>query len=214
VAILFLWAALTLLGKPARAEPAPPTTFTLRVSMVAGARAAGGASSSDASALEGEDAAVSTEGWLGEQLANAAALYLPFGVAFAKTDGPRLDASLAHVETRADRDAFAARTAAHAIDVFVVASLRDVDDPAEMRRGVHWHAGALHYILLVGTAPPTVLAHELGHYFGNPHSPVADDVMSYVRTGGPVFFDAAQGRRIGERARAYVASRELLPLGP
>ncbi|HEY6463234.1 MAG TPA: hypothetical protein VIY73_23865 [Polyangiaceae bacterium] len=198
--ILFLWAALTLLGKPARPEPAALTTFPLRVSVATDVEA----------------------GWLAAQLANAATLYAPFGVAFAKTDGPHLDASVAHVETRADRDAFAARTAAHSIDVFVVASLRDVDDPGEMRRGVHWHvrheadagsrgAADVHYILLVGTAPPTVLAHELGHYFGNAHSPVADDVMSYVRTGGPVFFDAVQGRRIGERARAYVASGELLP---
>ena len=54
--------------------------------------------------------------------------------------------------------------------------------------------------------------HELGHYFGNPHSPVADNVMSYERTGAPVFFDAAQGKRIAARARAYVRSGELLPL--
>ena len=54
--------------------------------------------------------------------------------------------------------------------------------------------------------------HELGHYFGNPHSQVIDNVMSYERSGAAVFFDADQGRRIAARARAYVKSGELLPV--
>jgi hypothetical protein len=64
----------------------------------------------------------------------------------------------------------------------------------------------------VASAPATVLAHELGHYFGNPHSPVVDNVMSYERSGAAVFFDADQGKRIAAKARAYVRSGELSPV--
>lgn len=194
--------AMTLAGLLAQAAPpaSGATTLPLRVSIAAGA----------------DGSPVAHPEWLAAEIAAAQELFVPFGVGFLRTDGSPLDAAAAHVETRADRDALAARTLAHAIDVFVVESLRDVDVPDQMRRGVHWHARLgerpVHYVILVAGAPPTVLAHELGHYFGNPHTSVADNVMSYERTGAPVFFDAAQGKRITARARAYVRSGELLPI--
>jgi hypothetical protein len=192
--------SLALAGLLAQAAPparAPATTFSLRVSI----------------ATDADGKSVATADWLASQFAAARDLFAPFGVAFARTDGPSLDARVARVETRADRDAFASHAAAHAVDVFIVESLRDVDAPDTMRRGVHWHApSGAHYVLLVGSAPPTVLAHELGHYFGNPHSSVVDNVMSYERTGARVFFDADQGARIAARARAYIRSGELLPV--
>jgi hypothetical protein len=191
-------AGLLAQAAPTAAAPAPTTTtFRLRVSIAAGAAGAPVAGSE----------------WLEAQIGAAQELFVPFGVGFARTEGAALDAGAAHVETRADRDALAARAAPHVIDVFVVASLRDVDVPDQMRRGVHWHApSGTHYLILVAGAPPSVLAHELGHYFGNPHSAVADNVMCYERTGAPVFFDAAQGKRIAARARVYVRSGELLPV--
>jgi hypothetical protein len=154
------------------------------------------------------------EAWLTAQIGQAQALFGPFGVRFVRTAGSTapMEARFAHVEAREDRDAFASWLVPHAVNVFVIGSLRDVDDPAQMRRGVHWHApSGAHYVLIVGTAPPSVLAHELGHFFGNPHSPVVDDVMSYQRSGAPVFFDAAQGRRIEERAREYWLTGEIRP---
>ncbi|MBV9947985.1 MAG: hypothetical protein JOZ69_14115 [Myxococcales bacterium] len=190
-----LWIAL------AQAAPAgpPPVRFALRIAIA-----------SDATGQP-----VTTPEWLAAQLAQADALFAPFGVGFVRQDAPPLAAAAEHIETRADRDALSARVVPRVINVFVVGSLRDVDEPGRMRRGVHWHASARsHYVIIVGTAPPTVLAHELGHYFGNPHSPVPDNVMSYERTGGPVSFDAAQGQRIGRAAGAYVRSRELEPVGP
>ena len=175
----------------------PPTTFTLRVSSV----------------VDEAGKPLAEAAWLAAEIDAAQGLFEPFGVRFARADGAPLDARLAHMETRADRDALAPHATRHGIDVFVVDSLRDVDDPLQMRRGVHWHApSGAHYLILVAGAATTVLAHELGHYFGNPHSPVLDNVMSYARSGGPVFFDADQGRRIAARARAYVASGELLPV--
>jgi hypothetical protein len=181
----------------AQAAPPPATTFTLRVSR----------------AVDDAGQPVGTAEWLTAEIDAAQTLFTPFGVRFAKGAGAPLDAHLAHMETRADRDALASHVAPHVIDVFVVQSLRDIDDTKQMRRGVHWHApSGAHYLILIATAPTTVLAHELGHYFGNPHSPVVDNVMCYERTGATVFFDAVQGKRIAARARAYVRSGELLPI--
>jgi hypothetical protein len=197
--VLLLPTCALLAGLLAQAAPPLATTFSLRFSI----------------AVDDAGKPVAQPEWLTEEIDAAAALFTPFGVRFAKTDGAPLEARLAHVETRSDRDALAAHRASHVIDVFVVSSLRDVDDPGQMRRGVHWHApSGAHYLILVASAPTTVLAHELGHYFGNPHSHVADNVMSYERTGAPVFFDADQGKRIAAKAHAYVRSGELLPATP
>lgn len=200
VGIPFPWIASMLAGLLAQAAPpAATTTFSLRVSV----------------ALDDTGKPVAQPEWLAAELDAAQALFTPFGVHFAKTAGAPLDARLAHVETRADRDALASHGTPHVIDVFVVESLRDVDDTSQMRRGVHWHApSGAHYLIVVASAPTTVLAHELGHYFGNPHRHVVDNVMSYERTGAPVFFDADQGKRIASKARSYVVSGELAPVTP
>jgi hypothetical protein len=181
----------------AQASPPEATTFSLRVSI----------------AVDAAGKPLADAGWLAAEIDAAEGLFEPFGVRFARADGAPLDARLAHVETRADRNALALHVTPRVIDVFVVGSLRDVDDPTQMRRGVHWHApSGAHYLILVASAPTTVLAHELGHYLGNPHSHVLDNVMSYERSGAPVFFDADQGKRITARARAYVKSGELVPV--
>jgi hypothetical protein len=184
---LLVWAGLALLQRPA-------DTFTLRVAIV----------------TDPAGQPVAQEQWLTQQMAQAQELFAPFGVGFVRQDAPPLTNAAEHVETRSDRDALADRVQPHVVNVFVVGSLRDVDEPDRMRKGVHWHAPAgRHYIIVVATAPPSVLAHELGHFFGNPHSSVRDNVMSYERSGAPVFFDAAQGKRIAARAKEYVTSGEL-----
>jgi hypothetical protein len=183
----------------AEASPPAATTFSLRVS----------------TAVDEAGKPLADAAWLAAEIDAAEGLFEPFGVRFVKVDGAPLDARLAHMETRADRNALAPYVAPHDIDVFVVGSLRDVDDPTQVRRGVHWHApSGTHYVILVASAPRTVLAHELGHYFGNAHSRVIDNLMSYERSGAPVFFDAEQGRRIAARARAYVESGELVAVPP
>jgi hypothetical protein len=59
-----------------------------------------------------------------------------------------------------------------------------------------------------------VLAHELGHFFGNGHSDVADNLMSYTRTGGRVFLDDAQIDRIQVYSWRFLASGRLADIGP
>ena len=55
---------------------------------------------------------------------------------------------------------------------------------------------------------------EIFYYLDFRRCHVADNVMSYERTGAPVFFAADQGKRIAAKAREYVRSGELLPATP
>jgi hypothetical protein len=149
-----------------------------------------------------------------ERIASANRIYEPYGVRFVQ--GSMLDLAAAHaaLESAADRDALGAKVRARVINCFVVRSLRDVDEPERMRRGVHWHSrtypGA-HYVILSSIAGPDVLAHELGHYLGNPkHSETAGNLMSYQRGDVSLpFLDDAQIRRMERTIRGYLKSGEL-----
>jgi NAD(P)-dependent dehydrogenase (short-subunit alcohol dehydrogenase family) len=150
--------------------------------------------------------------WLAAQLAEVERLYGPIGVHVHDVGARALGLPLAQLETRTDRDSLARALLRNVINVFVVASLRDVDDTSLMRRGVHWrhsHQPSQRYIILSAIAGKTVLAHELGHYFGNGHSPVVDNLMSYERTGGEVFLDANQARTIRAAAQLVLRSGEV-----
>jgi hypothetical protein len=198
--VAFAWAGQCLLGEPLGTNPVSPfATFALRIGIAA----------------DQAGQPVADDTWLTTEIDTADALYASLGVQFVRTNAPPLDVRFEHIETRADRDALSPFTKTHFIDVFVVGSLRDIDDPSQVRRGVHWHGpSGHHYVILVASASPAVLAHELGHYFGNGHSPVVDNVMSYERSGGLLFFDANQGNRIVSYAKRYLVREELLPAAP
>ncbi len=162
-----------------------------------------------------EGAEAATDAWLDEQVAQANAIFAPSDTAFVVRERRTMGAEHAHMEDRSDRHALADMLVARSINVFVVASLRDVDDPTLMRRGVHWrsanHPGT-HHVILSAISGPTVLAHELGHFFGNPHSDTPNNIMSYERDREVLpFFDAEQLRRIRRFRRRFLASEELVP---
>jgi hypothetical protein len=162
---------------------------------------------------EEDRAEVQPEAWIAAQIASAEKLFAPIGVLFRWT--MRKSLQRAHLETRADRDALAAELEPRVINVFVVDSLRDVDEPDRYRMGVCWRRGdGKPYVIVAANARPTVLAHELGHFFGNGHSTVPNNVMSYVRTDGEVFFDAKQIGIIRATSAQHRADGFLLPLGP
>jgi hypothetical protein len=71
---------------------------------------------------------VQDRAWLLAEMDEVARLYGPLGLGFRVIEERTLGRPLAHVETRADRDSLARDSAPHMINVFVVASLRDVDD--------------------------------------------------------------------------------------
>jgi hypothetical protein len=154
--------------------------------------------------------------WLATQVDQANALFRPHGVTFRVTERHRMGREHARLETRQDRHALGALLHAQTIDCFFVASLRDVDEPDRYRQGVHWrprgpaYPRTAHFVVVSAIAGPTVLAHELGHYFGNGHSDVPGNIMSYDRGDGPPFFDDAQARRIRATARRFLDAGELV----
>jgi hypothetical protein len=152
------------------------------------------------------------EGWLGGQLEQANALFAPAGVSFVVSE-TRTSPAVGAIEDRTMRDGLGARVAMSRhgeptrIHVFLTERLVDIDDPPNERMGVHWRRRRdrrVHYVIVSTRAWPTTLAHELGHYFGNPHSRTPNNLMSYDRDGTtPPFFDPPQLARIRSHARRY-----------
>ncbi len=160
----------------------------------------------------GNGIAVAPRAFVEGQLGRANEIFAAYGVAFDLAE-IRDSGTPPRMETRGDRSALEASALDKVINCFVVASLRDVDEPERMRRGVHWHPEtrrAAHYIILSAISEPDVLAHELGHYLGNPrHSDVPGNLMSYQHTGALPVLDTAQARRVRRAVRAYLRSGEL-----
>ena len=162
---------------------------------------------------EDAGAPVVTDAWLEGEIAQANAIFAPSGVSFEQRSRRALDARFARLETRADRHALGAEMTPSMVNVFIVLSLRDVDDPTQVRRGVHWRPAEMpgaHFVVVASVAGPDVLAHELGHFFGNPHSETPNDVMSYLRDGTIVpFFERAEIAQIRRHAHRFRARGEI-----
>lgn len=164
---------------------------------------------------EHDSAPVVSEPWIETQVDNANALFEPHGISFRVVHRDLMDEKHARLETRRDRHALGALLRPGVIHCFLVLSLRDVDEPNRYRQGVHWrprganYPRSAHFVILSSIAGPYVLAHELGHYFGNGHSDVAGNIMSYERGDGPPFFDESQARRIRASVRRFLRRGEL-----
>ncbi len=159
------------------------------------------------------DGPVVDAAFLSERLARANQIFAAYGVAFSLRATVALGAEHAAVETRDDRDALDSQLERGVINCFVVRSLRDVDDPTQVRRGVHWHSrthpGA-HYVILSSIAASGVLAHELGHFLGNPeHDQAAGNLMSYDWGTELPVLNATQARRLAQAVSGYLRRHEL-----
>lgn len=115
--------------------------------------------------------------WIATQLENANRQFATLDVGFqlAGVDG----SSVMHVATRADRNALGTHLPAKIIHVFIVGQLDNVDDDA-LVYGVTWHRPkeSRKYIIVSAKAWERTLAHELGHFFGLPHSTYAVSIMN------------------------------------
>lgn len=166
---------------------------------------------------EENGARVVGDAWLARQVEVANEVYGPHGIRYRVVEQRTIAARYARLETRADRHALGAEMRPRVINAFVVASMRDVDDPTLHRMGVHWRPrlrgvprGA-HFVIITAAAMPSTLAHELGHFFGNGHSSTPGNLMSYDGRDRPPFLDPAQVRRIHTSARRFLRTRELVP---
>jgi hypothetical protein len=160
--------------------------------------------------------AVAPGSFIAEQLAAANSIYGPLGIELVDIERVPIAAGHAELVTRADRDALARYVRKGAITCFVVAKLMDVDEPGRERRGVHWRPRATprrSFLIVSKISGPYVLAHELGHLFGNrEHSVVPGNLMSYTRSNGPPFLDDAQVERIQTTLAAMLKTGALVQL--
>jgi hypothetical protein len=156
------------------------------------------------------------DAWVQAQIDDANHFFSPLGVRFRWTIEKELAEPHAEVHTRADRDALTPLTEKNAVDVFLVRALEDVDEPGRPRMGVCWTGrGGKRFIVLARYARPAVLAHELGHFFGNhQHSEIVNNLMSYARDGGTVFLDERQGTTIKSFAARFLETGRLVDVGP
>jgi hypothetical protein len=166
--------------------------------------------------VEQDGQPVADETFIAERVARANEIYAPYRVGFVVQQRRPLPAAHAQLSSRADRDALAAHLQRKVINCFVVNSLRDVDEPERMRRGVHWHAttrrGA-HYVIISTLGDRDVFSHELGHFLGNPeHSTTPGNLMSYERGPALPFLDTLQLTKLERSLRGYFARGELVPV--
>ncbi len=199
-AVVLGFVSVVLLGARSRDAEAAPLDVTFPISI----------------AVAVEDGVPARDDtWIANQIDDANELYAPTGVRFRWTLRREIPSAHAQIHTRADRDALAPLVEKNVIDVFVVAALEDVDEPGRYRKGVAWTSKPTNkrFLILSGAAFRTVLAHELGHFFGNGHTTVPDNLMSYVRTGAKVFLDDAQVERTQSFAERFLATGRLADVG-
>ena len=155
------------------------------------------------------------DAWIDAQWAAVDRLYAGFGIRFDRRWVEALPETSARLETKEDRDALGDHVLEGTINVFFVKSLLDIDEIGRIRMGVVWRTPQKkRFVAVASNAKRTVLAHELGHFLGNGHSKVVDNVMSYDRTGGPVFFDANQKRTMRATALQLLRDGIVKPVQP
>lgn len=126
--------------------------------------------------------------WIAAQLAAANRHFAPLDVGFQLAGVDTLGESALHIETRADRNALArGRLGGRVIHVFIVGQLDDVDVEGNIAYGVAWRLpnDKRKFLIVSAQAFERTLAHELGHFFGLPHSTYAVSIMNKTERKQP-----------------------------
>ncbi len=155
--------------------------------------------------------------WVLTQLAQANEHFAALSVGFELDVVTLIGDGDAHVASRGQRDLLGRdRFRRGVIDVYLVTQLDDVDIAGAVIRGVHWRDRKdrkRRWIIMSAIAPPHVLAHELGHYFGLPHSTYAGSLMNKSRKDPTPWsertFVQKERRRALGWARRYVREGTL-----
>lgn len=131
--------------------------------------------------------AVADDAWIISSVAFANRMFAPVDAGFTIVE-VRTATFAAQVNSRRLRSAVVTTAPASKwIDVMVVPSLFDLDKPEVPLWGVHWRATATRrgILLNAGAAWDRTLAHELGHYFGLPHSSHEVSIMNKTLRATP-----------------------------
>lgn len=155
-----------------------------------------------------ENGEVESAKWLAERVEEANRHFSAIDVGFRVIEARPLAAEFWHVATREDRDRIGADAFTEGVvHLFVVGQLDDVDVEGEVIRGVHWrlrrdtHA---RWIIMSKIAAPMVLAHELGHFFGLPHSRYRVSIMNKTPRERPPWNERTFAKPEVERMQGFL----------
>lgn len=155
--------------------------------------------------------------WVTAQIEQAHRHFALIDTSFEIVAADAVPASELEIDTRDQRDALGHdRFTRGVIHVFVVGRLADVDIAGQQIRGVHWRerADRTHrWVILSKIAGSLVLPHELGHFFGLPHSTYDISLMNKtVRLISPdeLTFAEPEVVRMRKHRDRMLASKMLL----
>lgn len=159
---------------------------------------------------------IADQAWLEARIRRANQIFAPHDIAFVRHAEEPLSDTYLRVETRRERDALGRYLRPGVINCYVVSALQDVDIPGRYIRGVHWRVRqdrSRRFIILSTLGGRGVLAHELGHYLGNPqHRWVVGNVMSYEWGSELPTFDPDQVQRMRRLIDRELRQGNLIPV--
>ena len=129
-----------------------------------------------------DSASIQTPEWVAAQFERANLLFAPISVGFYLKEVAPLSSDKAQIITRSERNLLGRKLFSRGvIHVFLVEALADVDEAGKWLNGVHWRDQSnreRRWVILSSTAWSLTMAHELGHFFGLPHSSYEESIMN------------------------------------